>query len=122
MRRCGLVARVLLLSCGLLLLPSLTAAQTPPNLREPAGRDWLTIGGDWGATRYSTLSQINTSNITGLKGAWVTHLGSGLGSKYSLEATPLVQNGVMYIPTGNDDLFVLDATTGQLIWEYRSGI
>ena len=122
MRRCGPIVRALGLSLGLLLLPALTAAQTAPNLREPAGKDWLTIGGDWGATRYSTLSQINTSNVAGLKGAWVTHLGSGLGSKYSLEATPLVQNGVMYIPTGNDDLFVLDATTGQLIWEYRSGI
>ena len=28
----------------------------------------------------------------------------------------------MYVPSGNDDLFVLDATTGQEVWEYRSGI
>jgi quinohemoprotein ethanol dehydrogenase len=108
--------------CLLLLVPGVTAAQTAPTLREPAAKDWLTIGGDWGATRYSTLDQINASNVAGLKGAWVTHLGSGLASKFSLEATPLVQNGLMYVPSGNDDLFVLDATTGQEVWEYRSGI
>src|SRR5262245_53671605 len=108
---------------GLVLLaPGLTVAQSQPSLREPAGKDWLTIGGDWGATRYSTLNEITTANVKDLKGAWVTHLGSGLGTKYSLEATPLVQNGVMYLPTGNDDLYVLDATTGQEIWEYHSGI
>src|SRR6476661_64310 len=112
MRRFTVLVRAAMITCALLLVPSLTAAQTAPNLREPAGKDWLTIGGDWGATRYSTLTQINTSNVTNLKGAWVTHLGSGLGSKYSLEATPLVQNGIMFLPTGNDDLFVLDATTG----------
>jgi quinohemoprotein ethanol dehydrogenase len=108
--------------CLILLVPGVTAAQTAPTLREPAAKDWLTIGGDWGATRYSTLDQINASNVAGLKGAWVTHLGSGLASKFSLEATPLVQNGLMYVPSGNDDLFVLDATTGQEVWEYRSGI
>src|SRR5262249_36687877 len=115
--------RALVLAFGLVLLaPGLVAAQTAPNLREPADKDWLTIGGDWGGTRYSTLNQITTANVANLKGAWVTHLGSGLATKYSLEATPLVQNGLMYIPSGNDDLFVLDATTGQEVWEYHSGI
>jgi alcohol dehydrogenase (cytochrome c) len=115
--------RLLAVFCGLIVLaPGLAAAQATPDLREPPGKDWLTIGGDWGGTRYSTLNQINTSNVSKLKAAWVTHLGSGLATKYSLEATPLVQNGIMYVPSGNDDLFVLDATTGQEIWEYRSGI
>jgi alcohol dehydrogenase (cytochrome c) len=111
------------LGCVLLLgAPGPGVAQTAPNLREPANGDWLTVGGDWSASRYSALAQINTSNVSGLKGAWVTHLGSGLATKYSLEGTPLVQNGSMYIASGNDDLFVLDATTGQLIWQYHSGI
>jgi quinohemoprotein ethanol dehydrogenase len=121
MRALALRLPVLVLLLAL-LGPAPSAAQPAPNLREPASKDWLTIGGDWGATRYSTLNQINASNVKDLKGAWVTHLGSGLGSKYSLEATPLVQNGIMYLATGNDDLYVLDATTGQEIWEYHSGI
>src|ERR1043165_9239849 len=106
--------RAILLALGFILLaPGLTAAQpaTAPNLRDPASKDWLTIGGDWGATRYSTLNQINTSNVKDLKGAWVTHLGSGLGSKYSLEGTPVVKDGVLYIASGNDDVFAIDGKT-----------
>jgi quinohemoprotein ethanol dehydrogenase len=48
--------------------------------------------------------------------------GSGLGGKYSLEASPLVKDGIMYVVTGNDDVFALDAKTGAILWEYWSGI
>ena len=92
------------------------------DLRQPSGKEWLTVGGDWNNTRFSTLDQITPANVKELKGAWVTHLGSGLGSKYSLENTPIVKDGIMYVTTGNDDVFALDAKTGSLIWEHRSGI
>jgi quinohemoprotein ethanol dehydrogenase len=103
-------------------VPSAGLAQRAPDLRKPSAKEWLTIGGDWGNTRYSTLAQINRSNVKTLKGAWVVHLGSGLGAKYSLEGTPIVKDGVMYVATGNDDVFALDARTGALIWEHRSHI
>ena len=80
------------------------------------------MGGDWSNSRYSTLTQITPANVKNLKGAWVIHLGSGLGAKYSLEATPIVKDGVMYVTSGNDDVFALDAKTGALIWEHKSGI
>src|SRR5215471_16850425 len=95
---------------------------TAPDLRKPAAAEWLHVGGDWSNSRFSTLNKLTPANIKNLKGAWVTHLGSGLGSKYSLEVTPLVKDGVMYVTTGNDDVFALDARTGALIWEHRSGI
>ena len=103
-------------------VPSAGLAQRAPDLRKPSAKEWLTIGGDWGNTRYSTLAQINRNNVKTLKGAWVVHLGSGLGAKYSLEGTPIVKDGVMYFATGNDDVFALDARTGALIWEHRSHI
>lgn len=93
-----------------------------PELRRPASREWLHVGGDWSNSRYSTLAQITLDNVKTLKGAWVTHLGSGLGAKYSLETTPIVKDGVMYVTTGNDDVFALDARSGALIWEHKSGI
>jgi alcohol dehydrogenase (cytochrome c) len=102
------------------LAPSLATAQT--DLRKPAGQEWSTIGGDWHNTRYSTLQQINRRNIKNLKAAWVTHLGSGVGPKYSMEGTPIVTGGIMYIATGNDDVYALDAATGALIWEHHSGL
>ena len=73
--------------------------------------------------RYSSLNQITTGNVGTLKQAWSTHLdGSGMAGKYSAEATPLVYNGTMFIVTGNDDIFALDATTGAHLWTYHSGI
>src|SRR2546426_8756974 len=48
--------------------------------------------------------------------------GSGAGGKYSFEASPLVKDGIMYVITGNDDVFALDAKTGAILWEYWSGI
>src|SRR6201987_3333727 len=92
-------------------------------LRSPVGKDWVTNGGNLTNQRYSTLKQINTTNVKQLKGAWMTRLkGSGLGGKYSFEASPLVKDGIMYVVTGNDDVFALNAKTGEIVWEYWSGI
>ena len=115
MRRVALRIAVLAIA-----IPSMALAQT--DLRRPAGKEWLTIGGDWSNSRYSTLTQINRDNVKDLKAAWVVNLGSGIGTKYSMEGTPIVKDGVMYFATGNDDVYALDAKTGALIWEHRSGI
>jgi PQQ-dependent dehydrogenase (methanol/ethanol family) len=106
-------------AAGVLAL-QLLSAQTAPDLRKPAGRDWPLVGGDWGNTRYSSLSQINASNVKGLKGAWMTRLHSGFGPGFSQQATPVVKDGVLYITTGEQDIFALDARTGSILWEYRT--
>ena len=99
--------------------PAFTAAQ----LTATPGADWLTAGGDLTSQRYSSLNQITAANVSGLKQAWKTNLdGSGKAAKYSQEATPIVHNGVIYIPTGNNDIFALDATTGAHLWKYESKI
>jgi len=127
----GRIGIVLTVLC--LLGPQTTAAQTAgPNFRSPtddelaktmsAGKDWITYGGSMTNGRYSTLDQVNTSNVGGMKGAWMTRLGSARGSKYIFEADPLVIDGVMYIPTGNDDIFAMDAKTGKKLWTWESDI
>jgi len=99
--------------------PAFTAAQ----LSAPPSTDWISVGGNIQNQRYSTLNQINTANVAGLKPAWSTNLdGSGKAKKYSQEATPLVYQGVMYISTGNSDVFALDATTGAHLWTFHSNI
>src|SRR5689334_23232012 len=97
-------------------------AFSPAELTLPAGNDWLTNGGGVTNDRYSSLSDINTSNVGSLKLAWQVHLNSGGTRFYSQEATPVVYNGVMYIPTGNDDVFAIDAATGKTLWEYQPNI
>src|SRR5499427_5746945 len=92
-------------------------------LQSPVAKDWVTNGGNLTNQRYSTLKQIDTTNVGQLKGAWMTRLkGSGVGGKYSFEASPLVKDGIMYVVTGNDDVFALNAKTGEILWEYWSGI
>lgn len=92
-------------------------------LSSPVGKDWVTNGGNMTNQRYSTLKQINIDNVKQLKGAWMARLnGSGIGGKYSAEATPLVKDGIIYVVTGNDDVFALNAKTGEILWERKSGI
>lgn len=92
-------------------------------LTSPVGKDWVTNGGNMTNERYSTLTQLNTGNAKELKGAWMTRLnGSGIGGKYSAEATPLVKDGIMYLVTGDDDVFAIKAKTGEILWERKSGI
>src|SRR6201998_932862 len=116
-----------MLAVGVILLgPAQVRAPDPEIdrlLQSPVGKDWVTNGGNLTNQRYSTLKQIDPSNVKQLKGAWMTRLkGSGFGGKYSFEATPLVKDGVMYIVTGNDDVFALNAKTGEFLWERWSGI
>lgn len=89
---------------------------------EYASKEWTTHGGDYYNRRYSQLNQITSENIGDLKPTWVASLGSGGGTKYSGEATPLVVDGVMYVATGENDIFALDAKTGEKIWAYHPDI
>jgi PQQ-dependent dehydrogenase (methanol/ethanol family) len=93
------------------------------DLGAPAGSDWITNGGSITNQRYSTLDDINKDSVGKLKLAWQTHLdGSGAARQYSQEATPLVFDGVMYVSTGNDDVFALNAATGEHLWTYHSNL
>ena len=88
-----------------------------------AGSDWSTNGGTMSNPRSSTLDDIDTSNVSQLKGVWRTHLnGSGVAAKYSGESQPIVQDGVIYITTGNDDVFAVSVDSGKILWEHKSNI
>jgi alcohol dehydrogenase (cytochrome c) len=83
--------------------------------------NWITNGGTLYNQRYSPLTEINTTNVKNLKAEWRTHLnGSGVGPPYSGEAQPIVHNGVIYVPTGADDVFAIDVESGKLLWTYES--
>jgi alcohol dehydrogenase (cytochrome c) len=84
---------------------------------------WLTNGGTLANQRYSPLDQIDTSNVGDLKGVWMTDLrGAATAAKYSAEGQPVVYDGVIYVPTGNDDVFAVDVETGRIRWQYESNI
>jgi glucose dehydrogenase len=87
----------------------------------PPQGGWPTNGGNWYNQRYSPLTQIDRGNVASLKGVWRTRLrGSGVGTKYSGEAQPLVYDGVVYVVTGADDVFALGVDTGDILWSYEA--
>src|SRR5580658_10019279 len=80
-----------------------------------SGGEWLTYGLTPGETRYSTLKQIDTTNVSRLGVAWTYDLGRGGGGQ---EATPLVSNGVIYSITNWSVVFAVDARTGKEKWRW----
>ena len=81
---------------------------------QPVGENWTSYNGDYTGRRYSSLQQINASNVAQLTTSWVFHP----GNTQNLEVTPVVVRGLMFI-TASNDVFALDARTGREIWHYH---
>jgi quinoprotein glucose dehydrogenase len=95
---------------------SAAVVQAQPASTPPRAGNWEHVGQDPGATKYSTLDQINTGNVKGLQQAWTFHTGDKSGF---FESTPLVVDGTMYV-TAQNGVFALDATTGVQAWKFES--
>src|SRR5579862_4613414 len=76
---------------------------------------WLTYGKSQSEQRFSSLKQIDTSNVKRLGLAWSYVVGSG---GYGQEGTPLVWNNTIYGITTWSVVFALDARTGKEIWKW----
>ena len=76
-------------------------------------KGWPGYNGDPGGNRYTTLSEITPRNISHLAPKWVF----SLPNTGRLQATPVVVDGVMYVPSANE-CYALDAGTGRQIWHY----
>lgn len=82
-------------------------------LTAPVQQNWPSYNGDYTGRRFSALRQITTGNAAQLRAQWIFH---SSGSS-SLQVTPLVVNGVMFVTSANE-AFALDAQTGREIWHY----
>ena len=60
--------------------------------------DWPNVGNDKGGTRYSPLDQVNRQNVSGLQVAWTYRTGDA-GAGTTIECSPVVVDGVMYVTT-----------------------
>jgi quinoprotein glucose dehydrogenase len=81
--------------------------------------DWPAYGGNPEGTRYSSLKQINRSNVARLRVAWSYDTADGAGDP---QTQPIVINGVLYGLTPRHKTIALDAATGKLLWTFDSGI
>ena len=78
-------------------------------------------GHDLASTRFSPLAQIDTENVSRLTLAWSYPMrpgGTGPSAASFSQVTPIVVNGVMYLPAGNR-ILALDPDTGREIWVYQ---
>ena len=101
---------------ALLVVLALTLGSLASNAAAQTGAVWGVYGGDTANTRYSTLNQVNTSNVGRLKVAWALQL----GSLRSQESTPILVGDLLYVTSshGPKNVFAVDARTGEVKWRY----
>lgn len=86
-------------------------------LASPPAANWISYNGDYSGRRYSSLSEIDTGNVSRLRAEWVFHV----RNSDRLEVTPVVFNGMMFVTAAND-AFALDARTGRVVWHHAHPI
>ena len=97
-----------------------TAAVTPVSQQQLSdaakdGSNFLATNGNYEQTRFYPNDQINRNNVAHLHPAWIftTEV------KESMETSPIIVNGVMYVTTSFSHVYALDAKTGQEIWHFK---
>jgi alcohol dehydrogenase (cytochrome c) len=114
------MTRILRLCSSLLIGPLLIGQVqryvpvTQQMLENPSPDDWLMFSRTYDAQRFSPLKQINKQNVGQLRMAWTRGMGAG-----QTETIPIVHNGVMYVVNPGAVVQALDATNGNLLWEYK---
>src|SRR5262244_3153041 len=105
---------------AMIATPVLAADVTPERLlnvdKEP--HNWLMNHRTYDGQRYSPLERINKSNVKGLKLAYAVPLGGGAGNEW-VQATPLAEDGFLYITDSWGVLYKIDGTSGtvgRIVW------
>jgi PQQ-dependent dehydrogenase (methanol/ethanol family) len=91
---------------------------TDEMLQKPDPANWLSWRRTTDSQGFSPLNQINRDNVAKLQQTWMRPIGNATGNH---EGTPLVYNGVMFIPNPGDYIMAVDAKTGEPMWEYKRG-
>ena len=95
--------------------PATPVTQDQLNAAAGDSNNFLHTNGNYDQTRYFPGKQINTSNVSKLHPAWIFQT----EVKESLETTPIIVNGVMYVTTSFDHVYALNAKTGEEYWHYK---
>ena len=112
--------RSVLLAGGMLAMasPTLAAEVTPQRLANPEPQNWLMNHRTYDAQRYSPLDKINKDNVKNLKLAYSVALG-GTSAAENLQATPLVEDGFMYVVDLWGIVYKIDVRSGdagRIVW------
>ena len=113
-------------ACAALAI-GISAAQaaevTYQRLVNPEPQNWLMNHHDYGSHRFSALDSINRANVKGLRLAFAVALGGTSGNE-NLTATPLVDDGFMYVPDAWGVVYKIDVRSGKrgdIVWKMDPG-
>jgi quinoprotein glucose dehydrogenase len=115
--------RFVSLTIGIAILSAACASNRPVD--EPRADEWRAYGRDALGSRFSALADINRENVTRLTVAWTYRTGEPLPTaqrRRSLEVTPIVVGGVMYISTPLGKVIAIDPVTGAEKWKYDAKV
>jgi alcohol dehydrogenase (cytochrome c) len=87
---------------------------TSQMLAKPDPADWLMWRRTLDSWGYSPLNQINRNNVANLRLVWTRGMAEG-----TQEGTPLVHDGVLFMPNPGDLIQAIDAASGDLLWEFK---
>jgi len=105
----------ILLTGLIFLFTACTSASSPDNYK-----GWPVVNGNTEGNKYSSLTQIDTSNVQQLKVAWTYHAGGVDTAAHSqIQCNPIIINGILYGTSPQLKLFALDAATGQEKWAFN---
>ena len=114
-----LIRAIALLTLSGSVLPRLSSAA-----------DWASYGGDNASQKYSPLATIDAGNVAALTAAWEWQspdnetVAANLAAENfravpgAFKATPLVIDGVMYVPTSLGRVVAIDARSGETLWDF----
>lgn len=88
---------------------------TAERLKNPEPTNWLSIRRTYDGWGYSPLDQITPANVSKLRPVWVF----ATGEPKVHEAAPIVNNGVLFVSTPNDQVIAIDAKGGNVLWRYK---
>jgi alcohol dehydrogenase (cytochrome c) len=78
--------------------------------------DWLMYSGAYDGWRYTSLTQVSSTNVSRLRVQWILQLPS---AAERVETSPVVVDGVMFATVPPSTVFAIDAGTGKVLWSYR---
>jgi alcohol dehydrogenase (cytochrome c) len=111
------------LACPAITSSAGAADVTYERLVNPEPHNWLTNHHDYAAQRYSPLATINRTNVKELRLAFAVALGGASGSE-NLTATPLVDDGFMYMTDAWGVVYKIDVRSGRqgdIVWKMDPG-
>ena len=99
--------------------PGATASRTAIFRAAAGGVDWPVVSGDPGGTRYSSLKDVNRQTVGRLEVAWTYHTGDAAPDEFTtIECTPVVVDGVMFVTSARGKVIALDAERGTRFWTF----